>query len=272
MPTWVLHWTITMNTMRDTIRDAWKSRRVWWFTATARTRARFARTMLGSFWLGFSNLLSIGTLAAVYGTVFKVSDFRHYVVYLGISLVIWNSLSSSISSAPNLLEHNTNHLKNTNLNPFFYVLEEWSFHLQTFFQSFFLVIVVLSFVKGQIIINLLTLGWLPLFNLLVFMLWLPMVVCLLGARYRDLYQLVPIVLQLVFLLSPILYYRESLGRFGWSADWNPIYQIIGPMREVMMYGHLELHKVLAMLFVNLIGMAVSLKLLQKERPFLPFLI
>ena len=272
MPTWTLLLITIMNTMRDTIQDAWKSRRVWWFTATARTRARFARTFLGSFWLGFSNLLSIGTLAAVYGTVFKVSDFRHYVVYLGISLVIWNSLSSSISSAPNLLEHNTNHLKNTNLNPFFYVLEEWSFHLQTFFQSFFLVILVLSFIKGQIIINLLTFGWLPVFNLLLFMLWLPMLVCLLGARYRDLYQLVPIVLQLVFLLSPILYYRESLGRFGWSADWNPIYQLIGPIREVMINGHLELQKILIMLLINLVGMVSALKLLQKERPYLPFLI
>lgn len=261
-----------MNTMRDTIRDAWRSRRVWWFTATARTRARFARTVLGSFWLGFSNLLSIGTLAAVYGTVFKVSDFRHYVVYLGISLVIWNSLSSSISSAPNLLEHNTNHLKNTNLNPFFYVLEEWSFHLQTFFQSFILVVLVLAFIKSEIVLNLLTIGWLPLLNLLIFMLWLPMVVCLLGARYRDLYQLVPIALQLVFLLSPILYYRESLGRFGWSADWNPIYQIIGPIREAMINGHVEWSKALAMLAVNLIGMIVALKLLNKERPYLPFLI
>ena len=56
--------------------DAWQMRRAWWFTATARTKARFARTFLGSFWLGLSNLLSIGALALVYGTVFKVQDFR----------------------------------------------------------------------------------------------------------------------------------------------------------------------------------------------------
>ena len=59
-------------------------RRAWWFTATARTRARFARTFFGSFWLGLSNLLSIAALALVYGTVFKVQDFNTYVVYLGI--------------------------------------------------------------------------------------------------------------------------------------------------------------------------------------------
>ena len=51
-----------------------------WFTATARTRARFARTF-GKFWLGLSNLLSIGALALVYGTVFKVQDFSTYGVF-----------------------------------------------------------------------------------------------------------------------------------------------------------------------------------------------
>ena len=42
-----------------------------------------------------------------------------------------------------------------------------------------------------------------------------MIVCLLGARYRDFYQLVPIVLQLVFLLSPILYRKDNLGSMAW---------------------------------------------------------
>ena len=83
-------------------------RRAWWFTATARTRARFARTTLGSFWLGLSNLLSIAALALVYGTV-SSKDFV-YVVYLGIGLVVWNSISAAIGSAPNLFEHNQAHV------------------------------------------------------------------------------------------------------------------------------------------------------------------
>ena len=116
----------------STVRDAWRMRRAWWFTATARTRARFARTFFGSFWLGFSNLLSIAALALVYGTVFKVQDFNTYVIYLGVGLVVWNGISSAIGSAPNLFEHNHAQVHNTNLNPIFYVLEEWAFQLQTF--------------------------------------------------------------------------------------------------------------------------------------------
>ena len=49
-----------------------------------------------------------------------------------------------------------------------------------------------------------------------------MIVCLLGARYRDFYQLVPIFLQLVFLLSPILYQKSNLGAMAWTANLNPL--------------------------------------------------
>ena len=52
------------------------TRRAWWFTATARTRARFSRTVLGSFWLGIANLLCSLLLGGVYGAVFKVDNFN----------------------------------------------------------------------------------------------------------------------------------------------------------------------------------------------------
>ena len=107
-------------------------------------KSAFRAHFLGSFWLGFPICLSIGALALVYGTVFKVQDFSAYVVYLGAGLVVWNGISAAISSAPNLFEHNQAQVHNTNLNPIFYVLEEWAFQIQTFLQSFGLVLLALS--------------------------------------------------------------------------------------------------------------------------------
>jgi hypothetical protein len=91
-----------MKDIVNLLRYGWRLRRVWMFTASARTSARFARTIIGGFWLGISNLFSIAVLAIVYGTVFRVSDFRSYVVYLGLGLVIWNSMAAAITSAPSL--------------------------------------------------------------------------------------------------------------------------------------------------------------------------
>lgn len=256
----------------STLREAWSLRRVWWFTATARTRARFSRTIFGSFWLGLSNLLSIAVLALVYGTVFKVDNFNSYVVYLGIGLVAWNTIASAIGSAPNLFEHNSQHVHNTNLNPIFYTLEEWAFQLQTFFQSFLMVLLALSFFQASLIPNLLIVGWFPLLNMLLFIYWAPVFVCLLGARYRDVYQLVPIILQLVFLLSPILYQKKNLGPLSWTADFNPIYLILSPLRTSLIQGFTVFYQDFLLLVVNLIGILLSTWLINRERRWLPFLI
>ena len=260
------------ESVRRILRHAWDSRRVWWFTATARTRARFARTTLGSFWLGLSNLFSIVVLAAVYGTVFKVQNFSVYVVYLGLGLVVWNTISAAVSGAPNLFEHNRDHLHNINLHPIFYTLEEWAFQLQTFLQSFLMVLLALTFFQHNLLINLLLLGWLPLLNLFLFMYWVPMLTCLLGARFRDLYQLVPIVLQLVFLLSPILYEKKNLGAMAWTASINPLYRILSPVRHTLIVGEVQWGVGFVLLVVNALGIWTAIRLLSSERRTLPFLV
>lgn len=262
----------TQLSVQNTLIEAWRSRRVWWFTATARTRARFARTLLGSFWLGLSNLISIAVLAVVYARVFRIPDFDTYVVQLGLGIVIWNSISAAIGAAPSLFEHNRMHLLNTNLNPIFYTLEEWAFQVQTFWQSFLLVLLCLSAYQHNLLLHLFSSGWLPLLNLMLFLYWLPVLICILGARYRDIYQLVPIALQLVFLLSPILYPKSSLGSMGWIATINPLYAYLGSVRDSLTLGTIAWVPALVLLTANLLGVGLAAHLITRERRNLPFLI
>ena len=251
---------------------AFKTRRAWWYTATSRTRARFARTTLGSFWLGFSNLLSIGTLGIVYGTVFAVSDFRSYFIYLGVGLVIWNTISSSIANSPQLFTHNSSNIKNMNLKPIFYTFEEWSFQLQTFLQSFILVFFVFLFFKFSLLSNFLLYSWLPLLNLFIFIYWFPLIICLISVRFTDIAQLVPIILQLVFLTSPILYRKESLGELAWITNINFIYKILDSLRITILEGNINYQDSVLILIFNLIGLIMTIKHLESEAKRLPFLL
>jgi lipopolysaccharide transport system permease protein len=261
-----------MSIITESLLYAWKSRRAWWFTATARTQERFARSTLGSFWLGISNLLSITVLAAVYGTVFKVQDFHEYVIYLGLGLVVWNTLASAVQSAPTLFKVNATNIKNTATNPIFYTFEEWSFQVQTFLQSFALVFMVLTLLKPILLLHLFKAGILPLLNLLLLLYWLPLIVCLLGARYDDFFQLIPILLQLTFLLSPILYKKEALGQFSWAADWNPLYKIIAAIRDSLTNGDPMIWHNLATAALNIAGVVTSIWILGRQRKNLPFLV
>ena len=256
----------------DNYKFAFKTRKAWWYTATSRSRARFARTTLGSFWLGLSNLLSIATLGIVYGTVFSVDNFVSYFIYLGFGLVIWNTMSASISNSPQLFAHNASNIKNMNLKPIFYTLEEWSFQLQTFIQSFILVFFVFLFLKFSLLYNLLIYSWIPFLNLFIFLYWFPVIICLISVKYNDIAQLVPIVLQLVFLTSPILYTRESLGSLSWITNFNFIYQILDPLRESIIEGLISYNESFIILFFNFIGLFVTMTLLKYESKKLPFLV
>ena len=260
------------NKIFDSLKYGYSSRSSWWYAATARTKARFARTILGGFWLGLSNLLSVGALGAVYGAVFQVEDIKSYIVYLGTGLVTWNSLSSAINTAPTLFEQNREQILNTNINPIFYTLEEWAFQSQTFIQSFILVVIGLSFFQPTLLINIFTVGILPVINFLVFMYWVPLMVSILGLKYKDFYQLIPVVLQLMFLLSPILYKKDTLGKLSITADLNPFFQAISFLRESLITGNLSYTKLFLMTVVNIFGLIFSMYLLKRVKKQLPFLV
>ncbi len=208
----------------------------------------------------------------VYGVVFKVTDFNAYVVYLGTGLVVWNAMAAAIQSAPSLFRNNASNLKNTNIHPIFYSLEEWAFQAQTFFQSFGLVLLVLMLFQPSLPLHLVTVGLLPLLNILLFIYWFPLLLCLLGAHYEDFFQLVPIALQLMFLMSPILYKKEALGNLGWTAELNPLYLLLSNLRHSLVQGELQLNIALIALACNLIGVVVSAWCLQSQRRHLPFLV
>ncbi len=261
-----------MKIFRDNLKFTLQTRQLWWFTATSRTRARFARTSLGSFWLGFSNLLSIATLGVVYGTVFSVSDFKSYLIYLGIGLVIWNSISASISNSPMLFINNRLNIQNLKLKPIFYILEEWAFQMQTFFQSFFLVFIVLLFFNKSLFYNLIIFSWLPFINLFVFLFWFPLIISLISLRFSDIAQLVPIVLQLVFLISPILYRKENLGDLNWITNINFIYILIDSLRSSLIESDVNYQLQFIVFALNLLGLFFSILVLHFQNKKIPFLV
>ena len=263
---------ITGKMLLDNFKFAFKTRKAWWYTATSRSRARFAKTTLGSFWLGLSNLLSIATLGIVYGTVFSIDDFSSYFIYLGFGLVIWNTISASIANSPQLFAHNSSNIKNMNLNPIFYSLEEWSFQVQTFLQSFVLVFFVFIFLKFSLLTNFLLYSWIPFINLFLFIYWFPLIICLISVRYSDIAQLVPIMLQLVFLTSPILYRKESLGSLAWITNINFIYQVLDPLRDSLIEGYINYRGSLILLIFNFVGLFLAIIFLNKDNKKLPFLL
>ena len=245
------------NSIHNVLGYFLKTRRTWWFTAIAKTKARYARTVLGSFWLGISTLMTVLCLGFVYGKVFNVPNFLDYFIYLGFGLVIWTPICEAINQAPLIFSTNSNSLKNSTIKPIFFVCQEWAFQVQSFFQAFIMVFIVFLIFSPGLVLNLFA-APLHFLNLFVFIFWLQLLISLLGTKYTDLFQLLPVVTNLLFLLSPILYSKKNLGSYSFIADFNPIYQVLRLLRNSIIYGQPYLKLGLLVFLGNLLMLLLSI--------------
>lgn len=247
-----------------------RTARAWWYSAWLRSLARFRRTYLGSFWLGLSNLLTVSLLALVYGTVFSVQDPIHYAMYLGFGITIWGYISQSLMAGCGLFTGRREQLVNNSQPAVFYGLEEWSFQLQTFIQSFLVILVVAACLRPVVLVHALTVAWLPFLNVILFGLWGILLMAVLGSRFKDFGQLMPIVLQLLFLVSPILYERKNLGSMKHLMLFNPLYRVLASLRDGLISGHASTGFELGLLLLQLLLIALTFSLLKALRYRIPF--
>ena len=258
--------------MIELIIYSWRFRRSWLFAAQARHRERFNRTVLGSYWLGLSSLLSVIVLGIVYGSVFNVPNFWKYIVYLGVGITIWNCLASAVTGGMNMFKIHRPDILNSNIRPIFYVFEEWSFQLISSFQSLLIVLIALSLIDHSIILNLVFVSIVPLINLMVLMFWLPLIVGLLATEFDDIAQVVPILLQVLFLSSPILYKKIELGQNAWIANYNILYTMLELARSSIIFGTLDFASAGSLFILNVLGLTLSLRCYLSRERKLPYVI
>jgi len=245
--------------------------RAWWYSATLRTQARFQRTLLGSSWLGISNLLSVVVLAFVYGVLLKVPNPKEHFLYIAVGLTVWQFISTIISTAPTLLRDHKEKLLNTTTHPIFYFLEEWAFQIQTFLQAWAIIIVVLAiFVQPSLLWQGVFVAVLPIINLFLFCIGVQIFFALAGLLFQDLFQVIPMLLQLTFLSSPVLFSKVNLGDHQWIANWNPLFLILAPVREAAILGNVAIFQQLIILFANLVACGLLVLGLGRWRQWIVF--
>ena len=206
------------------------------YGAWLRIRMQFARTLLGSSWIGLSALLTMSVLGTIYGTLTRVDDWSAYWVYVALGIVSWNTLATALMSSCTVLERSRERLLNQPMPIGVVVLEEWLTTGLTLFIAVTAVLLVMGLIEPQLWGHLLMAGWLGLLNLLLGCLWLTLLIAPIAVSIADLQQLMPVLLQIGFLSSPILFYRQSLGSLSWIANLNPLYAWVRLARDPFL-GH-----------------------------------
>lgn len=206
------------------------------YGAWLRIRMQFARTLLGSSWIGLSALLTMSVLGTIYGTLTGVEDWSSYWVYVALGIVSWNTLATALMSSCTVLERSRERLLNQPMPIGVVVLEEWLTTSLTLLIALTAVLLVMGLLEPQLWGHVLMGGWLGLLNLMLGCLWLTLLIAPIAVSIADLQQLMPVLLQIGFLSSPILFYRQSLGSMSWITNLNPFYAWVRLARDPFL-GH-----------------------------------
>jgi lipopolysaccharide transport system permease protein len=224
--------------LNEHIKKIYNTRYFWAHLIRAELKNKFRRSKLGILWTFMNPLLLTLLMSAVFGTVFKMS-FGDYAPYILSGLIVWELLSSSFIGGAFSIMNGEQYIRQFNHPIIIYTLKTALVFTITFVIAMASLIVWMVFKSPQnIIIGVITL---PLTAVLYFFLsWATTTIAgYTNAKYRDYPQVMALVIQAVWYVSPVFFKKEmftSNPTLKIIFDLNPITHILALVREPFLYG------------------------------------
>lgn len=232
-------------------------------------RAKFARSRLGSLWIILNPLAQVFIFAFVLSTVLSarlpgINNQFAYAIYLMAGILCWSLFSEIITRCLTLFIENGNIIKKVAFP---------KIALPCIAVGNALINNVLLFFAIQLIFGLLGHGssfailWLPVLTIttVALALGLGLGMGVLNVFMRDIGQVVPVIMQFLFWLTPIVYMANIIPDQyrGWLA-LNPLIPIIVGYQDVLLYNRApDLVKLCAVAVVAIVFLGLSLLIFRK---------
>jgi len=214
--------------------DIWVAMRsvhVWAALGWHDIRQRYRRSVIGPFWFTLSTFIMVGVLGFLYSELLN-QDIVTYLPYLGVGLVLWQYLSTTITEGANGLIGAGFLIKQIRMPA--------AIHLcRIVWRNFCIMLHSLP----VLLILTLALGNRPglsfvlvvpgLLLLLLTGLWMSIVLGILCLRFRDILPIVTNLLTVAFFFTPIMWSPSLLKDRAWIAHYNPLYHLIEIVRAPM---------------------------------------
>lgn len=190
---------------------------------------RFARTVLGPFWIVVSNAMLVIGITIVFGALFK-TDVADFVVYVALGIALWTFLSTVMTGASSYLESGKNILFTYNL--------PWSMQItrKVFVEAIILGIHMLIAIPVILIaqrdLGLISFVAMPgiLLNLM-FGYGLALIIASFGVRYSDLSHALESIMLFLFLFTPVFWLESALGPTrSIFVHYNPLFHYLEVVR------------------------------------------
>lgn len=230
----------------------------WFYSAWLEFLIRYRRTALGPAWMLVGPGLFIVLLGGLYADIGGHGGEK-FVPHLATGLVCWTLINGCTLGSTTVFQRSRAQILQGNVGLFDIVMIDVFSTILTFAHQ--LIILVFVFAFYRIPLTLYSLVSLVGFVLVVVNgIWLSAVFGIIGARYRDLAEVVQAVMRIAFLATPILWMADKDSRVGSLAIYvllNPFFHFLELIRAPLLGVAIAPASWAVVLAITLAGFAVA---------------
>jgi ABC-type polysaccharide/polyol phosphate export permease len=227
---------------------------VTWFTFLIHYR----KTLLGPFWIVIGPALFIVLLGHLFSGIGQI-DPAIFVPYLAIGLITWTLISGFVIGSTTVFQRNRSQIMQGAMPMTDLVMVDVTTTVLQFLHQ--VIIIVAVFLIFGLDIGVYALVSLVGFVLLVANgIWLTVVFGIIGARYRDLAEIVQPIMRIAFLATPIIWMPGEFSRGGVLGIYltlNPFYHFIELVRAPLLGNAIAPLSWLVVLSITALGFALA---------------
>jgi ABC-type polysaccharide/polyol phosphate export permease len=208
------------------LREVYRFRYVVYSYIETTLRLRYRRSTLGFVWTVLAPMLNYLVIGIVFSFIMK-GTIPNYFTYYFAGAIFFSIISSSLNRAPTFFIGNEHFIRKIYLPKLIFVLNGTIYEIVNFTISAF-ALIILGLIAGK-----LHLSWhavliiIPLFLVSFFLLGLGCIIAIASVYFRDLLNIVPIIVQALFFLTPVIYDKSVIpAKYDFILTLNPFYYFL----------------------------------------------
>ncbi|MBP6702051.1 MAG: ABC transporter permease [Vicinamibacteria bacterium] len=218
----------------EVMADLWRYRDLVIALAARDIRVRQVQTVLGAAWILIGPLLTVGVFTLVFGLFVKVpSDGLPYILFYLVAIIPWQAFATSLNTSATSIQSGAALMAKIYF-PRVAIGVAGALTVWADFAVGFLLIVAVASFYGHLTLQLLVLAPILLLILTSLALGLGLSLAPLSVRYRDVRQLVPLLTQIYYFTTPVIYPISIVPE--WIRPvyaMNPMSVVITGFREAL---------------------------------------
>lgn len=251
---------------RQDLLGSLKQWRIWFMLAYQDIKIRYRRSVLGPFWITMSMAITAYSMGFLYSHIFH-TDMQNYFPFLVGGMLAWGLIAGTLSDLVETFTLAENMIKQIKLPYSLYISRIAARNIIIFLHNIPIILPIIIIFHATAKINLYSLLLIP--GLLLFFINAinyGLILAMLGARFRDIIQIVKSLIQVVFFVTPVLWNPNILpADKQFIAEFNPFYAFIEFIRCPLIGASPMKSSWIMMTVVTLLGFIFSFNMFKRYR-------